>query len=218
MTSGEVMAVCRVARVLPDAGAVGVTAIDKRPVDGPVKVRALGLYADIQADRANHGGLEQAVYAYSAEDAAWWSTHLGYDVVPGLFGENLHTRGVETSGAVIGERWRVGTALLEVTDARTPCSTFARRLDEAKWVRRFTDANRTGCYLRVVTPGVVQAGDSVTVEHRPDHGVRVCDWFAASMTGGDREISQRLLAAHDSGTIRLTDEIHERATAALSRE
>ncbi|SDS04744.1 MOSC domain-containing protein YiiM [Paraoerskovia marina] len=218
MTSpGTVLAVCRVAQLVPDPGSVGVTAIDKRPVDGPVKVRPLGLYADVQADRDHHGGPEQAVYAYSAEDAGWWSAELGYDVVPGLFGENLRTHGVETSDAVIGERWRVGTALLEVTDARTPCATFARRLGEEKWVRRFTEANRTGCYLRVLTPGVVQAGDDVVVEHRPEHGVRISDWFRASSGGGDPEVARALLDAHAQGAVRLTDEIEEKAQKALAR-
>ncbi|MEV7962001.1 MOSC domain-containing protein [Oerskovia paurometabola] len=213
--TGELLAVCRVHVLLPDAGAVGVTAIDKRPVEGPVKVRPLGLYADVQADRAHHGGEEQAVYAYSQEDADHWSAELGYEVTPGLFGENFRTRGVAASGALIGERWQVGSAVLEVTQPRTPCSTFARRLGEERWVKRFTDANRTGAYLRVVTPGEVRAGDAVEVVHRPSHGVRIADWFGARVAGTTVEVSQRLLDAEAAGEVRLSAEVRERAERAV---
>ena len=213
--TGELLAVCRVHVLLPDAGAVGVTAIDKRPVEGPVRVRPLGLYADVQADRAHHGGEEQAVYAYSQEDADHWSAELGYEVVPGLFGENLRTRGVATSGALVGERWRVGTAVLEVTQPRTPCSTFARRLGEDRWVKRFTDANRTGAYLRVVTPGEVRAGDAVEVVFQPTHGVSVADWFGARAAGAASNLARRLLAAHAAGEVRLSHEMRERAERAV---
>jgi MOSC domain-containing protein YiiM len=174
----ELLAVCRVHVLHPDAGTVGVTAIDKRPVEGRIKVRPLGLYADVQADRANHGGRDQAVYAYAQEDADFWSAELGREITPGLFGENLRTRGLDVNHAVIGERWRIGSALLEVTHPRVPCQTFGRRLDEPHWVRRFTQANRTGAYLRVVENGEIGAGDTVDVVHRPLHGVTISDWFA----------------------------------------
>ncbi|MFJ4108594.1 MOSC domain-containing protein [Oerskovia enterophila] len=213
--TGELLAVCRVHVLLPDAGAVGVTAIDKRPVEGPVRVRPLGLYADVQADRAHHGGEEQAVYAYSQEDADHWSGELGYEVTPGLFGENFRTRGVAASGALIGERWQVGSAVLEVTQPRTPCSTFARRLGEDRWVKRFTDANRTGAYLRVVTTGEVQAGDTVEVVFRPSHGVTIADWFGARVAGTSVEVSRRLLASEAEGEVRLSHEVRERAERAV---
>jgi MOSC domain-containing protein YiiM len=174
----ELLAVCRVYVLHPDAGTVGVTAIDKRPVEGRIKVRPLGLYADVQADRANHGGRDQAVYAYAQEDADFWSAELGREITPGLFGENLRTRGLDVNHAVIGERWRVGSALLEVTQPRVPCQTFGRRLGEQRWVRRFTQANRTGAYLRVIENGEIGAGDAVDVVHTPVHGVTVSEWFA----------------------------------------
>jgi len=216
----ELLAVCRVFALLPDAGTVGVTAIDKRPVEGRVKARPYGLYADVQADRANHGGLDQAVYAYSQEDADVWGAELGYEITPGLFGENLRTRGLEVSRAVIGEQWRVGSALLEVTQARTPCQTFARRLDSPpRWVRRFTQANRTGAYLRVVENGDLGAGDEVEVVHRPAHGVTVADWFGAynrlDGAAGLADVAKALLVAHDDGELRLSDELRERAEQAL---
>jgi MOSC domain-containing protein YiiM len=174
-----VIAVCRVDRLLPDSGVIGVTAIDKRPVDGPVRVRPLGLHADVQADRKHHGGEDQAVYAYADEDAEHFAAMLDRPVPAGLFGENLRTAGVDVTGAVIGERWRVGeTLLLEVTIPRTPCGTFARRMGVAGWVKRFAEEGRPGAYLRVLKSGPVAAGDSITVVDRPAHGVTIGDVFA----------------------------------------
>ncbi|WP_309081169.1 MOSC domain-containing protein [Zhihengliuella sp.] len=197
---GEVLAVCRVHQLVPDAGPVGITAIDKRPVEGPVKVGRLGLYADVQADRAHHGGEEQAVYAYAEEDAAEWAAELGCEIPPGLFGENLRVRGLAVSDAVIGERWRIGTALLEVTVPRTPCATFARRMGEPKWVRRFAERAATGAYLRVLRRGELAAGDAVAVVHRPDHGVSVRDLFL----GPTPDEAGRLHAGREAGAWELT--------------
>jgi MOSC domain-containing protein YiiM len=205
----QITAVCRVFTLLPDEGSVGVTAIDKRPVTGRVAVRTLGLYADVQADRTHHGGVDQAVYAYADEDAGWWAGELGRDISPGLFGENLRTSGLETSDAVVGEQWSVGNdgLVLEVTSPRTPCATFARRMGERRWVRRFSESGATGTYLRVVSKGTVAAGDDVVVTHRPAHGVTVRDVFV----GPTREQATALLSAHDAGDMRVCDEILEKA-------
>jgi MOSC domain-containing protein YiiM len=174
-----VTAVCRVDRLLPDAGSVGITAIDKRPVDGPVRVRPLGLYADVQADRKHHGGEDQAVYAYADEDAAWFAGQLDRPIEPGLFGENLRVSGLDVTNAVVGERWRIGESLvLEVTIPRIPCATFARRMGVDKWVKRFTEEGRPGAYLRVVKSGDVEVGDTVEVIARPSHGVTIGAMFA----------------------------------------
>ncbi|MEU4360925.1 MOSC domain-containing protein [Promicromonospora sp. NPDC023987] len=216
----ELLAVCRVHVLLPDAGTVGVTAIDKRPVEGRVKVRPLGLYADIQADRKDHGGPDQAVYAYAQEDADFWSAELDRPVPPGLFGENLRVRGLDVNGAVIGERWRIGSTLLEVTQPRVPCQTFGRRLGEQRWVRRFTQANRTGAYLRVIENGEIGAGDTVELVQTPVHGVTIAEWFGARYgvapvgPGADEprptdpnrleKLARRLLDAHAIGEIRLS--------------
>jgi MOSC domain-containing protein YiiM len=219
----EVLAVCRVHQLLPDAGTVGVTAIDKRPVEGPVKAGRLGLYADVQADRANHGGEDQAVYAYAAEDAAFFEPELDREVTPGLFGENLRTRGLDVSGAAIGERWRIGTAVLEVTQPRTPCATFARRLGSPpRWVRRFTEVGRTGAYLRVVETGELTAGDAVEVVHRPGHGVTVAGWFTAWNAGRPAfaetaRLAAALRTAADAGELRLSDDMGSRVAKALAR-
>ncbi|MCS5512811.1 MOSC domain-containing protein [Curtobacterium flaccumfaciens pv. betae] len=173
-----VTAVCRVDRLLPDSGIIGVTAIDKRPVTGSVRVRPLGLRADVQANRKYHGGVDQAVYAYADEDAAYFADLLEREVPPGLFGENLRTSGIDVTGAVTGERWRIGdTLVLEVTVPRTPCGTFARRMGIDKWVKRFADEGRPGAYFRVVKSGSVAAGDPVEVTYRPEHGVTIGEIF-----------------------------------------
>ncbi|GAA1978538.1 hypothetical protein GCM10009718_13940 [Isoptericola halotolerans] len=220
---GELLAVCRVHQLLPDAGSVGITAIDKRPVEGRVKAGAYGLYADVQADRAHHGGLDQAVYAYAAEDVTFWEPELGREIPPGLFGENLRTRGLDVSGALIGERWRIGTVVLEVTQPRTPCATFARRLGSPpRWVRRFTEANRTGAYLRVVEAGELGAGDAVEIVSRPAHGVSAADWFGTWSAGAPAFAAAARLAgalreSAEAGEVRLSEDMDVRVTKALSR-
>lgn len=167
----RLIAVCVVHQLLPDAGTAGVTAIDKRAVAGPVRIHRYGAYADVQADRKHHGGLDKALYAYAQEDAEFWERELGRDLAPGWFGENLRIEGLDVNAAVIGERWRIGDrVVVEVTMPRTPCQSFARWVggaDERGWVRRFSAERRLGPYLRVVAPGVVEAGDEVTVIDRP---------------------------------------------------
>jgi MOSC domain-containing protein YiiM len=177
------------------------TSIDKRPVDR-VEVRdpgpkrgglGSGVVGDDVSSRKHHGGSNQAVYAFAREELDWWGAELGRDLRDGLFGENLTTVGVEVDAAVVGERWRVGSALLEVTGPRIPCATFAAWIDEPAWVRRFTERGHTGAYLAVVEPGVVSTGDPVEVLGRPGHGITVPEVFRA-FTGDDRATA-RVLAA-----------------------
>jgi MOSC domain-containing protein YiiM len=167
------------------------TAIDKQPVDGPVELTATGLAGDRQLD-PHHGGADKAVYAYAAEDANWWSTQLGRAIPPGLFGENLRTEDLDVSGAIIGEKWRIGTVLLEVRMPRTPCQNLSMRIGIDNFHIRFNSTGRVGAMLKVHEPGLVCAGDHITVVDRPHHGVRVCDLA----TGPDAAGMQRLL---DSG-------------------
>ncbi|KQQ28337.1 MOSC domain-containing protein [Frondihabitans sp. Leaf304] len=174
-----ITAVCRVARLQPDSGSLGVTAIDKQPLDEPVAVKKTGVYGDIQANRVHHGGPDKAVYAFADEDAAHFGALLGRDVEPGLFGENLRTSGLDVTGAMLGERWHIGESLVvEVTMPRTPCATFARRMREPQWVKRFTTEGRPGAYLRVIKAGPVVAGDEIVVGARPAHGITIGDCFA----------------------------------------
>lgn len=178
----HLLAACVVHTLRRDPGPIGVTAIDKRPVEGPVRVGRYGLRGDVQADRAHHGGEERAVYAYGEDDAAWWARELGRDLPYGWFGENLRVAGLDPSLARVGERWRVGEhVVLEVTGPRVPCATFGRWVggdDERGWVRRFRDVGRVGAYLRVVTTGAVSAGDPVVVEHEAADAPTVRDVLA----------------------------------------
>ncbi len=173
----RVTAVCVVHALIPGPKAVGETAIDKRPVPRPVAIGRLGLTGDQVCDLENHGGEEQAVYAYADEDADWWAEHLHREIPPGLFGENLRTAGVDVTNAVVGERWRAGGVLLEVTSPRIPCVTFAARMAEPHWVKRFSDHGAPGAYLSVIEPGSLAAGESLVVERRPAHGVTIADLF-----------------------------------------
>ncbi|MCO5970312.1 MOSC domain-containing protein [Actinoallomurus soli] len=166
----------------------GITGIDKRPVDGPVAVTApgpkgtgaVGLAGDRVYDVRNHGGDDQAVYAYAREDLDGWAAELGRELPDGVFGENLTTSGLDVNGALIGERWRVGErVLLEVSCPRIPCGTFQGWMEQQGWIKRFTRAALPGAYLRVVEPGDIRAGDSITVEDRPAHDVTVALAFRA---------------------------------------
>jgi MOSC domain-containing protein YiiM len=147
------------------------TGIDKRPVSGRVVVHPLGLDGDVQVNRRHHGGEGQAVYAYGQEDADFWAAQLDRDLPPGRFGENLRTSGIDLTGALLGEQWRIGTTLLEVTAPRTPCANFARFWDEPQLVKRFSAHGATGAYLRVLETGQIAAGDDVEVVFQPDHGI-----------------------------------------------
>ena len=159
------------------------TGIDKRPVDGPVRVEALGLVGDSVLDTANHGGLTQAVYAYAVEDQEWWTRELGDEltrpITAGSFGENLTVSGVAVNDARAGERWTIGSVVLEVVAPRVPCSTFAGFMGLRGWVRRFALAERPGAYLRVVTPGELGAGDAVEVSPGPPGVPTIRERFAA---------------------------------------
>jgi MOSC domain-containing protein YiiM len=173
------------------------TAIDKRPAAGPVRVGKLGLDGDEVADKENHGGEEQAVYAYAREDLDWWVERLGRELRNGQFGENITTAGLDISAAVIGERWRIGTAVVQITSPRIPCATFQSWLDEEHWVRRFAAACRPGAYLRVLQPGTVGAGDQAQVLGRPEVRVTVAESMCAFY--GDHDLMHRLLAVQGRG-------------------
>jgi MOSC domain-containing protein YiiM len=151
------------------------TAIWKTPVAGRVKVRGVNLDGDRQADLSVHGGPDKAVYAYAIEETRLWEEEMGRELGPGAFGENLTTEGVDVSGAVLGERWRIGTTLLEVVQPRLPCFKLGLRMEDPTMVRRFARASRPGAYFRIVEEGDLGAGDAIEVDiaGRPDHGVSV---------------------------------------------
>ena len=152
-----------------------LTAIWKSPVEGRVAVRGANLEGDAQADRSVHGGPDKAVYAYAMEETRLWEDELGRSLGPGAFGENLTIEGIDVSGALLGERWRIGTTLLEVVQPRLPCFKLGLRFGDPAFVRGFGRASRPGAYLRIVEEGELGAGDAVEVETAtlPGHGVTV---------------------------------------------
>jgi MOSC domain-containing protein YiiM len=140
-------------------------------VQGRVALHGVNLDGDDQADRSVHGGPDKAVYAYAAEDTAWWEAELGAALGPGAFGENLTVSAIPVSEAIIGERWAVGSALLEVCQPRLPCFKLGLRMGDPRFLKRFADAGRPGAYLRIIHEGDIGAGDEIAVLSRPEHGV-----------------------------------------------
>jgi MOSC domain-containing protein YiiM len=175
---------------------IGRTSIDKHPVAGPVAVDTLGIEGDQVSDTKHHGGVDQAVYAFAREDLDRWVEALGTEIRDGQFGENLTTVGIDVNEAELGERWAIGTAELEVAAVRIPCNDFKEWMGlsghvNAAWVKRFTAHGRPGPYLRVTRPGVIAAGDEISVVHRPGHGVTAALMFRALMS--EPELLPRLL-------------------------
>lgn len=212
----QISAVCVVATLLPEPSTpTGLTSIDKRAVPGPVPVGPLGLRGDSQQDHVHHGGQEFAVYLYAEQDAAAWAAELGREVPAGLFGENLRTTGLAVSDLVIGTKLSVGSGglALQVTAPRNPCATFARRMGEPHWVRRFTERRAPGAYARVLVPGPVAAGDPVAVLEVPAHGVTVADVMAPARPG----CAAALLAAAEAGEVDLGPRMRADAERELAR-
>lgn len=198
----------------------GLSGIDKQPVAGPVWVADpgakgvgnSGFAADRVCDTDNHGGHDQAVYAYAREDLDRWQSELARDLPCGIFGENLTTNGMDVTGARIGERWRVGDeVVVQVAVPRIPCRTFAAWLGEQRWVTTFTERAIPGAYFRVVRPGYLRRADPVTVEHRPTHDVTIGLAFRALTS--EPELLPDLLAADE-----LPDEVKDRARRRVSFE
>lgn len=166
------------------------TGITKRPVDradvrrpGPKRTgEGSGLVDDFIGDMKNHGGDDQAVYAYAREDLDRWAGLLDRELANGLFGENLTTLGIDPNEALLGERWRIGDVELVVTCPRIPCSTFGARMGLRGWVKRFAADGRPGAYFSIATEGTLVQGDPIEVVHRPDHGVTISRCFRAMTT------------------------------------
>jgi MOSC domain-containing protein YiiM len=174
-------------------GELGTSSIWKNPVSGRVAVRGVNIDGDDQADREVHGGPDRAVYAYAGEDIDWWQTELGRELDPGIFGENLTLRGVDVTGARVGERWKIGSVVLEVTSPRVPCWKLAKKMEDPFFIKRFARAGRPGAYLRIVQEGELAAGDEVEIVDRPEHDVTI--GLFADAYERDRSLLPRLLEA-----------------------
>jgi MOSC domain-containing protein YiiM len=171
-------------------GRAVTTAIWKYPVAGRLGLSGVNIDGDDQADRRVHGGPTKAVYAYAAEDYAWWGAALGAALEPGTFGDNLTITGVDLAGCVVGERWQIGSAVLRVTEPRIPCFKLGLRMGDAGFVTQFAEAARPGAYLAIDTAGEIGAGDPIELVHRPDHQVTI--GIVERAYHGHPELRQRL--------------------------
>ncbi len=153
------------------------SAIWKSPVTGRIAARGVNLDGDDQADRVAHGGYDKAVYAYAIEDIAWWEQQVGQTIHYGVFGENVTTHGISVNEALVGERWEVGTTILEVSEPRIPCWRLGVRMEDKTFPRQFTQALRPGSYLRIIVEGDIGANDEINVIAKPDHDLSVRDVF-----------------------------------------
>lgn len=166
-------------------GSEGRTGIDKEPVSGHISFEKNGVSGDSVIDKKVHGGYDKAVYAYAIEDAKWWEEEIGRTLRYGSFGENLTTAGIDLNRSLIGERWSVGSCILEVSEPRIPCRVFAGFWDRPTLIKEFTEAKRSGTYLRIINEGEICAGDEITVISKPSHQISVLDIFEAK--AGNRE-------------------------------
>ncbi|MDH3609895.1 MAG: MOSC domain-containing protein [Gammaproteobacteria bacterium] len=153
------------------------SAIWKSPVTGRLAARGVNLDGDDQADRVAHGGYDKAVYAYAIEDIAWWEQQVGQTIHYGVFGENVTTHGISVNEALVGERWEVGTTILEVSEPRIPCWRLGVSMEDKTFPRQFTQALRPGSYLRIIVEGDIGANDEINVIAKPDHDLSVRDVF-----------------------------------------
>ena len=151
-------------RILARKARLEKTGIFKVPTEPAVKVTRHGLEGDVIVSKRHHGGPDQAVYVYGGADYSWWMEELGKEVTPGTFGENLTIGELESARFHVGDYLHIGTVTLQVTSPRIPCGTFAARMNDPQWVKRFRYAARPGLYCRVIEEGYVRAGDPVLVE------------------------------------------------------
>ena len=153
-----------------------VTGICKTPVATPITIGETGVRGDTVVDLEHHGGPDQAVYAYSADDYDWWAQETGREFAPGLFGENLTIRGFPPDMNV-GDRLLIGELVLEATAPRIPCSTFAARMQDSGFGLAFRRAERPGIYFRVLNGGEVSAGEAVTFVASESGNVSILELF-----------------------------------------
>ncbi len=153
------------------------TGIVKTSIPGPVKIHKLGLDGDFIANKTVHGGEDQAVYLYSAEDNQWWSETLGQPIEPGTFGENLTLVDFDSRECRIGDRLYIGELTLEISAPRTPCATLAARMGDPSFVKTFFAAQRPGAYARVLKEGSVTEGDAVIWSKTAEDYAKTLDVF-----------------------------------------
>lgn len=156
---------------------VETTGIYKMPADGPVEIKPLGIEGDAICDKKNHGGPDQALYIYGGADYAWWEQEIGRELTPGTFGDNLTISELESAAFNVGDTLHIGEVTLQVTSPRIPCGTFATRMGDPQWVKKFRAAERPGLYVRVIREGVIKTGDPVTVEKFTGETISIVEMY-----------------------------------------
>ena len=169
------------------------TGIFKFPTQEPVKVTKLGLENDVIISKKHHGGPDQAVYMYGGVDYARWSEELKKEISPGTFGDNLTISELESAQFNVGDSIHIGEVTLQVTAPRIPCATFAARMNDPQWVKRFRHAERPGLYCRVIKEGFVKAGDTVSIEKYTGETISIPEMFRDYY---DRNKSEETLHRH----------------------
>ncbi|MFT7245731.1 MAG: MOSC domain-containing protein YiiM [Candidatus Azotimanducaceae bacterium] len=171
-----------------------MTGIFKQPVDHAVEVKLLGITGDKVLDSRHHGGPDQALYLYRAEDYEFWTNQLDRAMPPGMFGENLTIAGLSSPGLNVGDRLRLPNLLLEITAPRIPCGTLAARMGDPGFAKAFVKAERPGFYVRVIKAGTVSAGDRVDLETVDFESVSTVEFYRDVMRKLDKSTLQRYLA------------------------
>jgi len=189
-------------RILQHKDRVEHTGIFKFPIEGSVKVTKLGLEGDVILSKKHHGGPDQAVYIYGGADYTWWSEELKKQIFPGTFGDNLTISDLESAQFNIGDSIHIGDVTLQVTAPRIPCATFAARMNDPQWVKRFRHAERPGLYCRVMKEGFVKAGDPVSIERYMDETISVLEMFRDYY---NRNKSEETLRRHLNAPIAIRD-------------
>ena len=163
-------------RIIISKGRRISTGIFKQPVEGPVMLRRLNLDGDRQADLSVHGGPAKAVYAYPSEHYPLWQKELpDMDLPYGMFGENFTTEGLNEDNTNIGDRFRIGEAVVMVTQPREPCFKLAAKFGRDDIIKNFLESGRSGFYLAVVEEGMVESGQTIERIYRDENGVTVGD-------------------------------------------
>jgi MOSC domain-containing protein YiiM len=196
-------------RTLQRKGRVEQTGIFKFPTNGAVKITKLGLEGDVIVSKKDHGGPDQAVYVYGAADYEWWSKELGREIAPGTFGENLTISDLESAHFNVGDYLHIGEVTLQVSAPRIPCGTFAARMDDSQWVKRFRHAERPGLYCRVILEGFVKTGEIVSMENYTGETISILQMFRDYY---ERDKSEETLRRHLNAPIAI------RARRDLERE
>ena len=164
-------------RILQRKDRLEKTGIFKIPTSESIWLSSLGLQNDVIVSKKHHGGPDQAVYVYGAVDYEWWTNELAKQLDPGTFGENLTITELESAQFNIGDYLHVGAVTLQVTAPRIPCKTFAARMEDPYWVKKFRHAERPGLYCRVIKEGFVKTGDTVSVENYSGKTISILEMY-----------------------------------------